>query len=419
MEQLSPQVELANQLMDQGRSAGVIHRTIQNHSTDGKSIILGGKRAVYFGNCSYLALETDHRLKAAAKDAIDRYGIQFACSRTYASVPLYEEAENLLSQIFQKPTIAAPTTTLAHLSTIPALIRREDAVILDQQVHASVQNAVAVVKSNGTYVEMIRHNRMDMLESRLQKLQERYSRIWYMTDSVYSMFGDVAPLSTMYELLEKYESLRLYVDDAHGMSWAGARGSGYALSVLPKYHERMLLVASLVKGFGACGAAIVLPDEETRRVLLNVGPTLVFSGPLQPSTLGAIIASAKIHLTDEITERQTALASRISYFNLTARSLGLPLVAESKTPVAFIGVGGLEAGLDISRQMLDAGFLLNISSFPAVPYKNTGLRATITSYHSPQDIYEMLHALSEAINGMERRQKLQKAEIFKAFGMPA
>ena len=218
---LSPNVELADQIIEHGRSIGILHNVIGDYKTDGKTILLNGKRVTYFGNCSYLGLEHDSRLKEAAINAIERYGIQFSCSKTYASIPLYEELEPLLSQIFGKPTIAAPTTTLAHMSTIPVLIQRDDVIIIDQQAHASMHNAVAVAKSMGTHVEMIRHSRMDMLESRLKKLSQQYNRVWFMTDGVYSMFGDVAPLSTLWNFMNQYDNFYCYIDDAHGMSWTG------------------------------------------------------------------------------------------------------------------------------------------------------------------------------------------------------
>ena len=416
----APHVLLANQIIEQGKSVGILHNVIQNHATDGKTVLLkNGKKVTYFGNCNYLSLEHDPRLKTAAIEAIERYGIQFSCSRTYASLPYYEELEVLLSQIFGKPTIAAPTTTLAHMAVMPVLVQREDAIILDQQCHASIQNAAAVAKSMGTYVEMIRHNRVDMLENRIQKLKDKYQRIWFMTDGVYSMFGDAAPLSNLYELQKKYEQLYLYVDDAHGMSWKGTHGSGFALSQMPEFPDKMVLLTSLAKGFGACGAAIVLPNTEWRDIVLNVGPTLMFSGPLQPATLAAMIASAKIHLTPEITQKQEHLSKLMSYFMITAKAFKLPLVNEDKTPVFFIGVGTPDTGAEISQRMMHSGYLLNPSSFPSVPYKNTGLRSTLTTYITQQDIYDMLSTFANHLEDMEKKNQVSKAEIYKAFAMTA
>lgn len=414
---LSPNVELANQIIEQGRSVGILHNVISDYETDGKNIVLNGKRVTYFGNCSYLGLEHDERLKNAAIEAINRYGIQFSCSRTYASIPLYDELEALLSQIFEKPTIAAPTTTLAHLSAIPVLMRRNDVIIIDQQAHSSMHDAVRVAEHIGIKVEVLRHNRMDMLESQLKKWAHEDIRVWFLTDGVYSMFGDVAPLSTLWDFMNKYDNFYCYIDDAHGMSWTGKHGRGYALSQLPYFHEKMVLLTSLAKGFGACGAAIVLPNEEWRRIILNTGTTLRASGPVQPGTLGAMIASAKIHLSSEITVRQERLSKLMSYLRVTAKSLRLPLVTEEKTPVSFFGVGSPDTGAEITQRMLNSGYLLNPSSFPSVSYKHTGVRVALTTYHTEQDIYEMLNALSEHLTDMEQQTKLSRSDIHRAFGM--
>ncbi len=414
---LSPDVEMANQIIEQGLAAGIIHQVIEDEKTDGRKILLNGKNVTYFGNCSYLGLEHDPRLKEAAKDAIDRYGIQFACSRTYARLPLYDELESLLSQIFGRPTILAPTTTLAHTSVASVLFRRNDAVLIDQQAHSSMHDALALAKDIGTHVELIRHNRMDMLESRLKKLCQQYDRVWFMTDGLFSMFGDTPPLSIMWDLMNTYDNFYCYIDDAHGMSWTGKHGSGYALSQLPYFHEKMLLLTSLTKGFGACGAAIVLPNESLHRIIMNTGRTLRASGPVQSAALGAMIASAKIHLSPEIIEKQERLSKLISYFILTARQLKLPLANSEKTPIFYIGVGTPESGAEITQRMLKSGFLLNPSSFPSVSYKHTGIRTALTTNHTEQDIYEMLNVLSEHLTDMERHSKVSRQEIHQAFGM--
>jgi 7-keto-8-aminopelargonate synthetase-like enzyme len=418
MAELNSQIEIVSKLFQDAKSMGIIQKVAENYSTnDGKTILTKGKEITYFGNCSYLGIEHDTRLKDGAIDAINRYGIQFSCSRSFASLGIYEELEYLLNQIFDKPTIAAPTTTLGHMSSIPVLIQPEDAVILDQQVHASVSNAVAICKSKGTYVEMIRHSRMDMLESRIKKLRVKHKRIWYMTDGVYSMYGDGAPLEEMYQLLEMYDEFHLYVDDSHGMSWAGKNGQGYALSKLPAFHDKMVLMASLAKGFGACGAAMVFPNNEMRELVLNVGPTLMFSGPLQPSTIGAMIASAKIHLTNEIYELQDKLRDRLRYFMMTAKGLGIPVYSDDRTPVFFMGIGVPELCLDACKLMLDKGYLLNPATFPSVPYNKGGLRATINNHLSNEDIFEMLTTLSQQLNYMEKDSKISTVEIRKTFAL--
>jgi 7-keto-8-aminopelargonate synthetase-like enzyme len=414
---LAPNVELANQVIIEARSFGILHHTIQNHASDGAKLLVNGKQMIHFGNCGYLALANDERLKNAAIDAIRRYGISLPCSRTYASYPYHEEAEALLGQIFGKPALLAQNTTHAHMAAIPVLVKRGDAVIIDQQAHTSLHNAIAFAQSGGAYVEMIRHNRMDMLESRLKKLSDTYERIWFMTDGIFSMFGDVVPLNDLIELCNRFPKLHLYIDDAHGMSWTGEHGKGYTLERLPNFHERLILVTSLGKGFGATGAAIVVPNEALKEVILNVGPTLMFSTPIMPSGLAAIVESAKIHLSPEITERQERLSKLMSYFTLTAKSLKLQIVNEDRTPIYFVGVGKPRAGMEITKQMIEAGFMVSPSAFPSVPYNSTGIRSNLTINHTEQNIYDMLTTLAGIIEDMERKNRLSRATIKKTFAL--
>lgn len=419
MENLSPQVELINKIVSHGRDLGIGQVKVQDHSTNGRTINVNGKNLVYFGNCSYLGLEYDKRITEAAIDAINRYGSLFSCSRAFASLSLHDELEFLLEQIFDKPTLVSPTTTLGHISNIPTLVNQDDAIILDHQVHASVNYAVQIVKANGTYVEVLRHNKMDVLESRIVKLKEKYKRVWYMSDGIYSMYGDSAPLKEMHALMNKYDQFWCYVDDAHGMSWEGKHGCGFALNQMPYFHDHLLLTVSLVKGFGVQGGALIYPNKEIKNVVRNCGGTLMFSGPMSPATIAGNIASAKIHLTDEIYDLQDSLRDKINYFLMTAKGLNLPLVSDEKTPIFFIGLGTPESGYEMSTKLKDSGFLLNMAVYPAVPYKNTGMRAVITNHHTKDDIYEMLNTVSDHMIHMEKGKTINKEEIVKAFALGA
>lgn len=415
---LAPNVALVNEVMQEGRSLGIIHHSIQSHAADGTKLLVNGKQVTHFGNCGYLALATDPRLKRAATEAIERYGISLPCSRTYASYAYHEEAEALLAQIFGYPTIISQNTTHAHMATIPVLTRRGDALLIDQQAHTSIQNATACVQSAGVFVEMMRHNRMDVLEERLKKLSETYERVWFVTDSVFSMFGDVVPLDTLMDLAKKYPKLHLYIDDAHGMSWTGEHGKGYTLDYLGRMPERTIIVTSLGKGFGATGAAIIAPNEAVKQLILNVGPTLIFSTPIMPAGLAAIVEAAKIHLTPEITERQERLSKLRSYFRLTAKSLHLQLVNDDPTPIYFVGVGKPRTGMDIAKMMFDEGYMISPSAFPSVPYNSTGIRTNLTINHTEQDIYGMLNALAGIVEDMARKNRLSRKAISKAFSLP-
>lgn len=418
MSKYSPAVIQANEILKKGKKLGIAQLIVEDQQISGSEITVNGNKIINFGSCSYLGLEQDERLKAAAIKAIQDYGTQFSSSRTYLSIKLYEELEHLLEQIFGYPSIAAPTTSLGHISNIPLLVSKDDVVILDHQVHASVQSAVNLVKAKGTKVELMRHSNMDYLENRIKKLKDKHQKIWYMADGVYSMYGDGAPLHDIYDLLNRYDQFHLYIDDAHGMSWTGKNGKGFVLNQIP-YHPKMVLITSLNKSFAAGGSAMIYYNNEIKSLVRNCGSTLMFSGPMQPSQLGAAIASAKIHLSPEITNLQDQLLVKIKHFIKRANELNLPLVNHELTPIFFIGVGKPDIGYTLCKQLIDLGFYNSLAVYPSVPYNNTGLRLTITNNHSFQEIDELLSTLSIMLNRILEEEKYDKQKIFKAFKMKA
>jgi 7-keto-8-aminopelargonate synthetase-like enzyme len=412
MNQFPPNMRQMHSIMSHAKSLGILQGHFTDQRLNGQTIQLNGKDLHHFANCSYLGLELDPRLKKAAQDAIERYGIQFSSSRTYLESELYGVLEHKLSLIFEKPVIVAPTTSLGHISWIPNVVQKNDAVILDHQVHRSVQNATMIAKANGTHVELVRHNRMDLLEQRIVELSKKYRKIWYMADGVYSMFGDTAPMTDLYAFLNQYEQFHLYVDDAHGMSWAGKHGSGYTLSQVPYFHDKMCLITSINKGFGANGSAMVFTDELQKSMIKNAGSTLIFSGPVSPVMLTAGIASAAIHLSDEIYERQARLIALISHFNQKAIELDLPLVRQDLTPICYLAVGANPLHcVQIAHGLQTDGFFVNVSSFPTVPLKNSGMRITLNVNHTEEVITNLLQSLRYHMDKCE----IITTEVMKAF----
>lgn len=390
------QLEVVSQVAQASCELGITYQTIEDKTLDGRMITMNKRPFINFGSCSYLGLETDQRLKQGVIDAVLRYGTQFASSRAYLSVTLYEEMEEKLSQIFEAPIVLGPTTTLAHQSNLPVLIGDQDAILLDQQVHESVQTAVKMLKLRNIHIETIRHNNMDVLEDKIKTLRQQSRKVWYLADGVYSMLGDFAPMQRLTTLLNTYEQFNLYIDDAHGMSCFGKHGAGYVKSQLP-HHERLFLVTSIAKSFAACGGVMVYPDEKSRDLVRKCGGTMIFSGPIQPPVLGAALASANIHLSDEISVRQEALQNRVQLFNNKAAALGLPLIGRSDSPIFFIGLGKPEAGYQMLRKLMEYGYYANLSVFPSVSIKHTGLRIPITLHHTFEDINNLLEIVADQL----------------------
>ncbi len=408
------QVEIVNNVAQASADLGITFQTIQDKELDGRMITINKRPYINFGSCSYLGLETDARLKQGTIDAVLRYGTQFASSRAFLSVALYEEIEDLLSQIFEAPILLGPTTTLAHQSNLPILIGDRDAVILDQQVHESVQTAVKMLKLRNIHIEKVRHSRMDMLEDKIKTLGQKFRKVWYLADGIYSMLGDCAPMQELTTLLNKYEHFNLYIDDAHGMSCFGKHGAGYVKSQLWQ-HERVYLVTSIAKSFSACGGVMVYPNEKIKQKVRHCGGTMLFSGPIQPPVLGAAIASAKIHLSTEIMTRQEALQSRVDFFNNKAAELSLPLIGKSESPIFFIGMGKPENGYQIVKKLMDNGYYANLSVFPSVSIKHTGLRIPITLHHTYDDIEHLLNIVAEQLPEVLAQTGGSIEAIHKAF----
>lgn len=361
---------------------------------DGRIITVKGQELINFGSYSYVGLETDARLKEAAIDAIRKFGIQYPSSRAYVSSALYVELEDLVHKMFEAPVVLASSLSMGHHGVMPVIIEEGDAIIMDQQVHSSVQDAARKMQLNGVYLTIVRHNHLSELKKKIEELGAKYNRIWYMCDGVYSMYGDVAPISELISLADHYKNFYLYVDDAHGMSSFGKNGTGYILSK-EILHHKMILCAGMAKGFGTIGAIFVIPDQELALRVRNCAGPLIFSGQQATSILAASIASAKIHLSGEIDVRQKFLAEKISYCHRLLKKHGLPDISDPETPIFFIGLGMMSVGFNLVERMIKEGFYVNIAAFPAVPEICTGIRFTVTIHTTLEDIEKLVEALAK------------------------
>jgi 7-keto-8-aminopelargonate synthetase-like enzyme len=375
------------------RTLGVTHRHIDDEMLDGRTITIDGRPLRHFGSCSYLGLELDPRIKAAAADAVHRYGTTFSSSRAYVSLGLYEELEEWLEWIFGGPTIVTPTTTLGHLSALPTLVSERDAMILDRHVHESVRTAAQMVACRGARLVTVPHNDLAALDRAVRRLASDHERIWYLADGVYSMHGDLAPMGCLEQLLVAHEQLRLYIDDAHGVGWTGLHGRGHALEILGP-HPRQVVAVSLSKSFAAGGGALVFGDPDERDQVLMTGPTLMFGGPVPPASLGAALASARLHATDEVRDRQQTLRTRIRATRQRLDEAELPCVSGEETPIAFVPVGADDAVMELQRRLRADGFYVNASCFPAVPPGRGGIRFTTTLHQRPEDAADLVASLA-------------------------
>lgn len=411
-------LDTINVLIDDAKSRGILHLQTDDNEFTGREFPVDGRDLLNFGTCGYMGLETDPRLKEKAIEYVQKYGTQFSVSRTYLTFGPNAALEEKMSAMYGgQDVIVYSSTSTAHISIVPSIVRDGHAIILDQQVHMSVQTACQLVRPRGIPVEMIRHSNLDMLERRLQEWSGKYQKVWFMIDGVYSMFGDLAPLLQLRELMNRYQELHIYVDDAHGVGWYGKNGAGYVYEILGR-DDRVMLVTTLAKGFGAIGGLAVFPNKTLFSQVKAFGGPLTYSHPLPPAVIGSAMAAADIHLSDEIYTLQEELQSSIRLCNRELEAAKLPVVSDPLTPIYFVGMGQPKVGFRMVKRLFNDGFYVNLGMFPAVPVKCTGLRFCLNRHNRPEDIKALTEAIAFHFPKALEEEGRTENDVRKAFHMP-
>jgi len=392
-------LRLVKSQMDMAVASGLIRLRVEDQARTGESITIDGNELINFGSCAYLGLNVDERLKAGAIEAIEQYGPVFSSSNAYTSVDLYTSLEAKLKQIFGGNILVPTTTTLGHLSALPVLVSPGDLVLLDHQVHGSVQLTAQLLRGIGATVVDVPHNDIEALSSVLDESAGDHQRVWYLADGIYSMYGDTAPVADVVSLMDVHSNLYVYFDDAHGVGWHGTHGKGHVLSEVP-LHERMIVIGSLAKSWGAGGAVLVLPNEEMAEMVLLAGTSFTFAGPLHPAELGAAVAAADIHLSPERDERERDLMKSIDYVRDRLVEHQLPAMSLERTPIWFIRAGSNENTIELGRRLLADGFYTNLSAYPLVPLGTSGIRFTNTLYHTEEHLERFMDSLARHVPGL-------------------
>jgi 7-keto-8-aminopelargonate synthetase-like enzyme len=410
-------LDTVNEVFTDAKQEGVMHLYAQGEKFNGRTIEIKDRSLYHFGTTGYLGLEQDPRLKTAAIDAINKYGTQFPLSKSYISNPLYASLEQKIGEMYGHPIIITKNSTLGHIGVIPSAVQDQDAIILDHQVHWSVQSAAKILKNRSVPIDMIRHNNLNMLEDKIKGYADKRKKIWYMADGIYSMYGDFAPISDLMLLSQKYPQLNFYFDDVHGMSWIGKNGTGYVLSELKELSENVLLFGTLSKTFGASGAVLVCSNKKMYNRIKTFGGPLTFSAQLEPASIGAAIASAEIHLSPEIYTLQAELREQIAYFNALLQQTELPLIDQNISPVFYIGTGMPKTGYNFVNRLMKEGFYVNLGIFPAVPVKNTGVRITISRHNQKEEIKGLVEAMEYHFPKALEDTYTNSERVFHAFNL--
>lgn len=374
-----------------GRDLGIRSQVIEDEEFRGDVIRLRGADVANFGLCSYLGLGDDERLVQAATDAVARYGNSYSSSIAYTSVTLYEPLRERFEAMLGAPVIMTASTTLAHMAALPVLVREGDSVVIDALAHASLLSVISTLSANGATIHHLPHSDLHRLA---EITDEAPGKTWYLFDGLYSMQGVTAPAERLRAMLDEHPDLWLYCDDAHSLGWSGERGRGQFLERVG-WHERLVMAFGLAKSFGTMGGIVATPDPDLTELIETIGGPMVFGGPIPPPVLGASIASADIHLSDELPDLQEDLLERIRFANSYAQRIGIPFGSWEETPLFWVDIGPVLSTVSATTAMLKRGFFLNAAAFPVVPRNKGGIRFTVTRYNSVDQIEEMLTVLNE------------------------
>lgn len=387
----SAMIEAASNSFEAAQYQGVM--AVYAVPMEGRKVRLAatGDTVVDFVRCSYLGLDNHPAIvEGALKTLRDNGTLHWSCARTRLNFSVLEQLETELSTLFNASVIAFTTVLAANMSALPLLASghltggRKPVAVFDRLAHATLAHHKAVVAED-THVETIEHNDLDALEA----LCRSHEQVAYICDGVYSMGGH-APLEGLRFLQEKY-GLFLYVDDAHGISIAGNNGAGFARQVLDELGERTIVAASLGKGFGASGGILMLGTASQELLFRRFAVAHAFSASLNTAAIGAALASAELHRSNELSARQHALRQNLSLLD----SLLATGQASSALPIRTVRIGDELLAVAAARHLLQQGFYASAIFFPTVARGEAGLRICLTSEHSHQEITGLAAAIAD------------------------
>jgi glycine C-acetyltransferase len=362
------------------KKSGLLTNIRTLSSPQGAWLVVDDKKVLNFCSNNYLGLANHPLLVESAKAAIDEFGVGPGAVRPIAgTMALHLELERRLAAF--KGVEAAITFQSgfnANLAAIPALVSKEDVIYSDELNHASIIDGCRLSRA-----KVIRYSHCDADDLRVQIEKSKdagYRRALIITDGVFSMDGDVAPLDKLYEVAQDYDAL-LMVDDAHGEGVLGKGGRG----IVDHYnlHGKVdVEMGTLSKAFGVVGG-IIAGSQIIVDWLKQRGRPFLFSSAMTIPDVAACLAS--LNLLEESTELVDKLWENADYFKREMREIGFD-TGVSTTPITPIMLGEAALAQDFSRRLFEEGIFAMALGFPTVPRGKARIRVMISAAHSREDL---------------------------------
>lgn len=340
-----------------------------------------GKDFILLGSNNYLGLCDDYRLKKAAIDAIHKYGVGSGGSRlTTGSYDIHKELENKIASFKgTEASLIFNTGYMANVGIISAICDRSWVIFCDKLNHASIIDGCRL---SGAKLIRYKHCDMNDLSHKVNKYKKSNSLI--VTDGVFSMDGDIAPLPHIVKIAKENDIMTM-VDDAHATGILGKNGSGTA-SYFNLNNQIDIMMGTLSKSIASEGG-YAAGNKDLINYLRNSARSFIYSTALSPATIAVSIKSLEIIETDE--ERRSNLLKISNWFQNELEAAGFNVI-KTKTPIIPIIVGPADKAVEFSKNLLKEGIYIPAIRPPSVPEGTSRLRVSLMATHTTQDLDEAL-----------------------------
>jgi len=387
--------ELFQEQLEALRARSLERKLRETGSAQGPEVQIAGRRLINFSSNDYLGLAGDSRLCEAAIGAIREFGVGAGASRLVSGTQSpHLRLENALAKWKQaEAALSFSSGYAAAFGTVPALVSKDDVILLDKLCHASLIDGA---KLSGATLRVFPHNHLGKLEEHLEWVRRQHpgKRILILTESVFSMDGDRAPLRELIELKKRFGAL-LMLDEAHAVGVIGPNGRGLA-AAQNLSDDVDVQMGTLSKALGASGGYIC-GSRSLIEWLINRARSFIYSTAPPPAIVAAALAAVNFLGSSEGEERRRLLWERIGLMKdlLPRNELNEKASVVNSAIFPWI-VGDEQAAIDLAASLQSEGFLVPAIRYPTVAKGSARLRITVTASHGENQIRSLCGAIKRA-----------------------
>jgi len=386
-----PQLSYLNNQLNEFKQKGTYFRLRVLEDEQAPVCTFDGKRVINLASNNYLGLTTHPKLRAAALEATRKYGVGSGAVRTIAgTMKVHMELEEKIARFKNvEASVVFQSGFAANAGTVSAVLGKEDFIISDELNHASIIDGARLSRAT---IKVFRHKDVSHAEEQLKQIASQPGHKLLITDGVFSMDGDIAPLPALCDLAEKYGAIMM-VDDAHSSGVLGRNGRGTIDHY--KVHGRVdIQVGTLSKAIGALGG-YVCGSRDLIDYLFHRARPFLFSTSHPPSVAATCIAAFEV--LEQEPERIDKLWENTRFWKKELGNLGFNIggvnTPASETPITPIIIGDGKLTMDFSRELFKEGVLGTGIAFPTVPEGKARIRTIMTATHTRSELEQALEVL--------------------------